>query len=100
MIYGSAHRDAEQFENPDAFDIARQPQHVAFAIGNAQALQAGEKSFVTETYGEPVSYLARPYPEQSRRMILARIRNQLAADEQRAVGGWLEKQGLDAVFMP
>ncbi len=71
-----------------------------FALGNARALEEGSKAFVVESYGEPVSYLARPYPEQSRRMILARIRNQLAENEQRAVGGWLEQQGLDAVFMP
>lgn len=34
MIYGSANRDAEEFENPDEFDIDRNPQHVAFGIGN------------------------------------------------------------------
>jgi cytochrome P450 len=40
MIYGSANRDAEQFENPDAFDIDRNPQHVAFGIGNHFCLGA------------------------------------------------------------
>jgi cytochrome P450 family 142 subfamily A polypeptide 1 len=34
MIYGSANRDAEIFENPDAFEIDRNPQHVAFGVGN------------------------------------------------------------------
>jgi cytochrome P450 family 142 subfamily A polypeptide 1 len=34
MIYGSANRDAAEFENPDAFDIDRNAQHVAFGIGN------------------------------------------------------------------
>ena len=34
MIYGSANRDAEQFENPDEFDIDRKASHVAFGIGN------------------------------------------------------------------
>lgn len=40
MIYGSANRDAEQFENPDLFDIERKPQHVAFGIGNHFCLGA------------------------------------------------------------
>jgi cytochrome P450 len=34
MIYGSANRDAEEFENPDTLDIDRHAQHVAFGIGN------------------------------------------------------------------
>jgi cytochrome P450 family 142 subfamily A polypeptide 1 len=34
MIYGSANRDDEAFENADAFDIDRKAQHVAFGIGN------------------------------------------------------------------
>ncbi|HPG24325.1 MAG TPA: cytochrome P450 [Myxococcota bacterium] len=34
MLYGSANRDAEQFENPDAFDIDRKASHLAFGIGN------------------------------------------------------------------
>ncbi|MFP6654065.1 MAG: cytochrome P450, partial [Myxococcota bacterium] len=33
MIYGSANRDAKVFENPDAFEIDRNPQHLAFGIG-------------------------------------------------------------------
>jgi len=40
MIYGSANRDAEEFENPDVFDIDRRPQHVAFGIGNHFCLGA------------------------------------------------------------
>jgi cytochrome P450 family 142 subfamily A polypeptide 1 len=34
MLYGSANRDEEEFENPDTFDIDRRPHHLAFGIGN------------------------------------------------------------------
>jgi cytochrome P450 len=40
MIYGSANRDEEQFENPDVFDLQRNPQHLAFGIGNHFCLGA------------------------------------------------------------
>ncbi len=40
MIYGSANRDADQFPNPEAFDIDRGAQHVAFGIGNHFCLGA------------------------------------------------------------
>ena len=53
-----------------------------------------------KTYGETVSYLARPYPEQSRRMILERIRWQLSDVERARVGNWLEQRGLAPAFMP
>jgi cytochrome P450 family 142 subfamily A polypeptide 1 len=34
MLYPSANRDADQFEDPDTFDVRRNPHHVAFGIGN------------------------------------------------------------------
>jgi cytochrome P450 family 142 subfamily A polypeptide 1 len=34
MIYGSANRDAEVFEDPDAFVIDRNTAHLAFGVGN------------------------------------------------------------------
>jgi cytochrome P450 family 142 subfamily A polypeptide 1 len=40
MIYPSANHDPDQFENPDTFDIDRNPNHVAFGIGNHFCLGA------------------------------------------------------------
>lgn len=71
-----------------------------FLLGNAEALAAGAKAFVVETYGEEVSYLTRPYPERSRRMIQARIQYQLGDDERRDVEAWLEERGLGDCFLP
>ena len=79
--------------------LARDP-YAPFALANAKALAAGDKSFVVETYGEETSYLARPYPEQSRQMVLDRIRHSLDDEERKAVAAWLEGQGLSACFMP
>jgi glutathione S-transferase len=75
-------------------------QYLPFLLGNARALAAGEKAFVVETYGEEVSYLAREYPERSRRMLQARIRTQLDDSERRAVLEWLGDWGLRECFAP
>ncbi len=40
MLYPSANRDADEFKDPDKFDIDRNPQHVAFGIGNHFCLGA------------------------------------------------------------
>jgi len=74
--------------------------YAAFALGNAAALTAGEKAFEIETYGEKVSYLTRPYPEQSRRMVKARIRDQLNAAQRQQVETFLQKRGLFECFAP
>ena len=34
MLYPSANRDADEFEDPDAFKIDRNPHHLAFGMGN------------------------------------------------------------------
>ncbi len=33
MVYPSANRDADQFPEPDAFKVERNPEHVAFGVG-------------------------------------------------------------------
>ena len=71
-----------------------------FVLGNAAALARGDKAFVVAMYGEEVSYLARPYPEQSRQLILERIRNQLTPAERAPVERWLEARGLADCFTP
>jgi glutathione S-transferase len=72
----------------------------AFVLGNARALEAGEKAFVISTYGEEVSYLTRPYPERSRKMVQTRIRDRLDAAERKQVVDWLESRGLAECFAP
>ncbi|MGE0373436.1 MAG: glutathione S-transferase family protein [Gammaproteobacteria bacterium] len=44
-----------------------------FILANAAARKAGDKLFAAESYGESVTYLSRPYPEASRRMVSDRI---------------------------
>jgi glutathione S-transferase len=74
--------------------------YAPFVLENAKALENGEKAFVIETYGEEVSYLCRPYPEQSRRMIKRRIRDRLDAAERDQVLRWLNDVGLAECFAP
>ena len=40
MIYPSANRDEDIFDDPDHFDVERNPQHLAFGIGNHFCLGA------------------------------------------------------------
>ncbi|MCB2102742.1 MAG: glutathione S-transferase family protein [Rhodobacterales bacterium] len=69
-----------------------------FALGNRDALAAGSRAFVIPMYGEDVSYLARPYVEQSRRMIADRIDRELAGDARARFDAWLDSVGLKAMF--
>ncbi|MEM7078398.1 MAG: glutathione S-transferase family protein [Pseudomonadota bacterium] len=90
-------------------ELARFPQSTAFArhvlkemadtygtfvLGNRDALQAGAKAFHVESYGEDVSYLTRPYPEQSRRMVGARLRDLPST----ALDTWLAEYRLEPIF--
>jgi glutathione S-transferase len=68
--------------------------YAPFVLANAAALAAGQKAFRIETYGEETSYLARPYPEQSRRMIHERIASRLSDADRRRVVEFLEARGL------
>lgn len=68
-----------------------------YVLGNRAAQAAGEKAFHAEIYDESVSYLSRPYPEQSRQMIVARIA-ELGTDQRDNVTAWLGKYGLADVI--
>jgi glutathione S-transferase len=70
----------------------------AYALGNAAAQQAGAKAFHVATFGEDVSYLSRPYPEQSRQMIRDRIARRLTPAARRATLDWLSATGLFDCF--
>jgi len=74
--------------------------YVDFVLANARALEARDKAFVIDTYGEDVSYLARAYPEQSRRMIQARIRDRLSGEDRHRVTAWLEEYRQSECFAP
>jgi uncharacterized protein (DUF849 family) len=69
-----------------------------FALANRDALAAGARAFHAHVYDEEVSYLCRPYPEQSRQMVLRRIRNELEDGERAAVARWLDDSNLVAAF--
>jgi hypothetical protein len=69
------------------------------AVRSQRAAQnAGAKAFHVQTYGEDVSYLSRPYPEQSRQMIVDRILQHLTDEQRRATHAWLESVQLFDCF--
>ena len=69
-----------------------------YVLGNRDAQAAGAKAFHVDIYGEDVSYLARPYPELSRHMIVEKIDTQLAPNERDEVANWLRSAGLERSF--
>lgn len=68
--------------------------YVPYILANRDAQAAGAKAFSADIYGEQVSYLSRPYPEQSRQMVMARVA-QLGVDK---VKPWLQEYGLTSAF--
>ena len=40
MLYPSANRDPDEFEDPDVFKVDRDPRHVGFGVGNHFCLGA------------------------------------------------------------
>ena len=74
--------------------------YAPFLLGNARALEAGDKAFIINTYGTECSYLTRPYPERSRQMIKDRVQHQLSANEQEQTRAWLHEVGLADCFLP
>jgi glutathione S-transferase len=69
-----------------------------YALGNRDAQQAGAKAFRADIYGEEVSYLSRPYPEQSRQMIIDKITTQADSAQRQAVIAWLRSVNLHDCF--
>ncbi len=69
-----------------------------FVLGNRQALEQGDRAFVIPMYGEDVSYLARPYIEQSRGMLAAHVHQELSGDEREAFLQWLQPFELSEVL--
>lgn len=79
-------------------DLGRE-HYVPFLLGNAAALESGQETFSVNSYGTPCSYLTRPYPEQSRRMIQDHVANELSADDRALVTTWLKAGGFEC-FLP
>ena len=65
-----------------------------FVLANRAAQRGGATACQAHIHGEEVSFLSRPYPEQSRQMVVDRIRHALSdADRQRVID-WLAEVGL------
>lgn len=72
--------------------------YAPWVLANRDAQAAGARAFHIDTYGEDVSYLSRPYPERSRRMILDRLTRQLSATEREQAVAWLREHDLEHCF--
>lgn len=99
-----AERRADQWHSANAGDVGltafahlildeMKTTYGPFSLGNKAAREAGDKAFVARIYDEDVSYLSRPYIEQSRQMVADHAANlgPVAID-------WLTDVGLAEVF--
>ena len=68
--------------------------YTKFVSANGKALAAGDKVFQIETYGEETTYLAREYPERSRRILRAHAYDSLREEERELVLKWLKTERL------
>ncbi|MBT4266151.1 MAG: glutathione S-transferase family protein [Deltaproteobacteria bacterium] len=74
--------------------------YLNYLMANTTAVKQGDKAFVTEMYGEEVSYKRLDYREESRQMILRRITDQLTDQERETVERWVIDCDLDSAFLP
>lgn len=63
--------------------------YAPFIDANRRARAAGSKAFEITVYGEPVSFMARAYPELSREMLARHYHDQLTVADQTQVRQWL-----------
>lgn len=86
---------------PESSDFARHLLRLAedcympFIEANRRARAAGSKSFELSVYAEPVSFMARAYPELSRDMLVRHFHDQLTCDDQKMVRTWFSAASLD-----
>jgi len=70
-----------------------------FVLANKTALEKNQKAFVINLYGEDVSYLTRPYVEQSRQLIMQRIEQSLSGEDKALIIDWLKQNDLAALYV-
>ena len=74
-------------------------EYTRFVRANSQALLEGDKVFQIETYGEKTTYLAREYPERSRRIFRTHAYDPLSEKERKQVMAWLEEENLSDILI-
>ncbi len=93
----SGEGDLCEFDRPSAFGqsiISEMAQtYQPYVLANRAAMAVKAKAFHARIYDEEVSYLCRPYIEQSRQMLETRIDNLLTADQE-STRAWLNEHRL------